>query len=145
MRKIRDSSNTSCTAALSCFDDSRSVPNGFSMITRAVSLASPVEPSISTTARERRRRHGQVEQPPDVRRCPFLRCPEAPLIAFSAASTADTSADGSSGDAAPNDSREANESQDSSRLAVAELVAGRLGALRGSRRPTARTPAARSR
>ena len=50
MRKIRDSSNTSCTAALSCFDDSRSVPNGFSMITRAVSLASPVEPSIRTTA-----------------------------------------------------------------------------------------------
>jgi len=44
-------------------------------------------------------------------------CPlRASLIAFSAASTAATSGEGSSADAAPNDSREANEFHDPSGL-----------------------------
>ena len=48
MRKTWDSSKTACTAWLSLRADSRSVPNGFSMITRA-SLARPAAPSIPTT------------------------------------------------------------------------------------------------
>ena len=47
MRKICSSAKTSCTAALSSRALARSVPNGFSMITRARS-ASPASPSIAT-------------------------------------------------------------------------------------------------
>ena len=87
------------------------------MITRAVSLASPEEPSIVTT--DANATGGTARwnsRPMGPEPLPFLLRPGAPLIAFSAASTADTSADGSSGDAAPNDSRVANVSQDSSGL-----------------------------
>ena len=49
MRNTCDSSNTACTVSLSFLDDSRSVPNGFSMITRECSLARPDEPSMVTT------------------------------------------------------------------------------------------------
>ena len=45
MRKIWSSANTSCTVSLSARADSRSVPNGFSMITRARS-ARPASPSV---------------------------------------------------------------------------------------------------
>ena len=48
MRKTCDSSKTACTSAFSLRADSRSVPNGFSMITRA-SLARPAVPSMRTT------------------------------------------------------------------------------------------------
>ncbi len=48
MRKTCDSSKTACTAWFSSRADSKSVPNGFSMITRA-SLARPAAPSMPTT------------------------------------------------------------------------------------------------
>src|SRR6516162_10185196 len=105
IRNTCDSSKTACTAAFSERADLRSVPNGFSMITRELAEASPEEPSIPTIdsnavggmARWNSRLTG-----PDHRE---------PPIVFSAASTADTSGDGSSGDAAPNDRHAANSSQ----------------------------------
>ena len=48
MRNTCDSSKTACTAWFSARAEARSVPNGFSMITRA-SLARPVAPSMPTT------------------------------------------------------------------------------------------------
>src|SRR5215471_642903 len=105
MRNTCDSSKTSWVAAFSARADSRSTPNGFSMITREALVASPDEPSIlitdvnaaGGTARWNSRR---TELAP-----PAL--PEPP-IADSAALTADTNGDGSSGDAAPNDRQDAN-------------------------------------
>ena len=47
MRKICSSRKTSCTVSLSSRADSRSVPNGFSMTTRARS-ARPASPSVRT-------------------------------------------------------------------------------------------------
>jgi hypothetical protein len=47
IRKICSSANTACTVAFSARADARSVPNGFSMITRAPS-ESPTAPSVST-------------------------------------------------------------------------------------------------
>ena len=47
MRKTWSSRKTSCTASFSARADSRSVPNGFSMITRARS-ARPASPSVRT-------------------------------------------------------------------------------------------------
>jgi hypothetical protein len=49
MRKIRSSSRTSCSVALSSRAEATSVPNGFSTTTAAPS-ASPVRPSICTRA-----------------------------------------------------------------------------------------------
>ena len=49
MRKTCDSSKTACTAWFSLRADSRSVPNGFSMITRASLVARPAAPSMPTT------------------------------------------------------------------------------------------------
>ena len=48
MRNTCDSSKTASTAWFSLRAEARSVPNGFSMITRA-SLARPVAPSMPTT------------------------------------------------------------------------------------------------
>ena len=48
MRKICSSRKTSWTVSLSSRADFRSVPNGFSMTTRARS-ASPASPSVRTT------------------------------------------------------------------------------------------------
>ncbi len=48
MRNTWDSSKTACTVWLSARADARSVPNGFSMITREFS-ARPQLPSIPTT------------------------------------------------------------------------------------------------
>src|SRR5208282_3755642 len=48
MRKTWDSSKTACTAWFSARAESRSVPNGFSMMTRAPA-ASPAAPSMPTT------------------------------------------------------------------------------------------------
>ena len=46
MRNTCDSSKTACTAWFSVRADARSVPNGFSMITRVAPWASPVSPSM---------------------------------------------------------------------------------------------------
>ena len=48
MRNTCDSSKTACTAWFSARAEARSVPNGFSMITRAPA-ARPVAPSMPTT------------------------------------------------------------------------------------------------
>ena len=48
MRKICDSSKTACRARFSTRADARSVPNGFSTITRIRSLARPESPSMPT-------------------------------------------------------------------------------------------------
>ena len=117
MRNTCDSSNTACTVSLSFLDDSRSVPNGFSMITRECSLARPDEPSIVTT--EPNATGGTARWNSRPIACdPFRLRPleAAPAIAFSASSTAVTSGAGSSGEAAPKESREANESHDPSGL-----------------------------
>ena len=66
IRKICDSSKTACTALPSSTADFRSVPKGFSMITRDLSLARPAAPSMPTTDGEGRRRHGEVEQAPHL-------------------------------------------------------------------------------
>src|ERR1700735_5326255 len=49
MRNTCDSSKTASTAWFSLRAESRSVPNGFSMITRARSVARPEVPSMPTT------------------------------------------------------------------------------------------------
>ena len=48
MRKMSCSGKTEWSTSLSCWADSRSRPNGFSMITRAF-FAQPDDPSPSTT------------------------------------------------------------------------------------------------
>jgi len=49
MRKTCDSSKTACTVWFSARADSRSVPNGFSMITRVSLVTRSAAPSISMT------------------------------------------------------------------------------------------------
>ena len=103
MRNTCDSSNTACTAWSSLRAESRSVPNGFSMITRVRSVARPEAPSMPTT---------EVNAAGGTARWNSRR--GEPPISFSAFCTAATSGAGSSGSAAPNDSRSANDGQDGS-------------------------------
>ena len=49
MRKTCDSSKTACTAWFSARAEARSVPNGFSMITRVSPVTRPAAPSMPTT------------------------------------------------------------------------------------------------
>src|SRR5580698_785404 len=103
MRNTWSSSNTACTAWSSLSAESRSVPNGFSMITRVRSVARPAAPSMPTT---------EVNATGGTARW-YSRRGEPP-ISFSALLTAATSGAGSSGSAEANDSRSANEGQDGS-------------------------------
>src|ERR1017187_4833832 len=89
MRNTWDSSKTEWTVALRARADARSVPNGFSMITREFS-ARPVSPSIPTT---------DPNAPGGTARWKMRR--GVPPISFSAACTAATSGAGSFGSAAP--------------------------------------------
>src|ERR1022692_298268 len=89
MRNTWDSPNTEWTVALRARADARSVPNGFSMITREFS-ARPVSPSIPTT---------DPNAPGGTARWKMRR--GVPPISFSAACTAATSGAGSFGSAAP--------------------------------------------
>ena len=95
--KTRDSSKTECTTSFSFRADSRSSPNGFSMITFASPLFRPQAPSSVITVLNA-----------DGGTAKWNSRPTWPPIADSAAWTADTSGDVSSVDAAPNDSRDAN-------------------------------------
>src|ERR1039457_5234442 len=89
MRNTWDSSKTEWTVSLRARADARSVPNGFSMITREFS-ARPVSPSIPTT---------DPNAPGGTARWKMRR--GVPPISFSAACTAATSGAGSFGSAAP--------------------------------------------
>ena len=70
MRKTCDSSNAACTVALRAWAEARSVPKGFSMMTRARS-ARPVRPEEADHRAERHRWDGEVMEPaglpPDLR------------------------------------------------------------------------------
>ena len=83
------------------------------MITRAAPVASPDEPSIPITdvnaVGGTARWNSRLTEPAPPA-LPERSGPPEPPIADSAALTADTSGDGSSGDAAPNDRRDANSS-----------------------------------
>ena len=103
MRNTCDSSKTASTAWFSLRAESRSVPNGFSMITRVRSVARPEAPSMPTT---------EVNAAGGTARWNSRR--GEPPISFSALLTAATRGAGSSGSAAANDSRSANDGQDGS-------------------------------
>ena len=102
---ICDSLKTLSTASFSALDEARSQPNGFSMITREFSVASPDEPSIPTTDANAdggtaRWNSRPTEWPPPFRRGhrgrASCRSPSPPRA------TAATSGVGSSGDAVAN-------------------------------------------
>src|SRR5579859_2646459 len=101
--KICDSRKTLSTASLSSLDGARSQPNGFSMITRELSVASPDAPSIPTTDANAdggtARWNSRAIDPPLA---PWPPWPCELAIDFSAAATAATSGEGSSGDAVAN-------------------------------------------
>ena len=61
MRKTCDSSKTACTAWFSARADSRSVPNGFSMITRVSPVARPGVAEHADDRGERGRRDGKMK------------------------------------------------------------------------------------
>src|SRR5579862_5593431 len=100
MRNTCDSENTACTASLSARADARSVPKGFSMMTRVRSVASPDLPSIPTT---------EVNAAGGTARWYSRR--GDPPISCSARWTAATRSSVWSGSAAANDRRSAKDGQ----------------------------------
>jgi hypothetical protein len=100
IRKICDSSNTACTAWFSARAEARSVPNGFSMMTRVRSVASPEAPSMPTT---------EVNATGGMAR--WYRRLGLPPISFSARWTAATRSPALPGSAAANDKCAANSAQ----------------------------------
>ena len=77
MRKIRDSSKTAWIVSLRPARTARSVPNGFSTMTRAFS-ASPVSPSIADRGSKRDGRDREVEE---AARLPAERLPRPSVTA----------------------------------------------------------------
>jgi len=99
MRKTWDSSKTRCTAALSARAEARSVPKGFSMMTRESGEARPAWPSVATT-----------DSKADGGTARWNRRWQGVPISLSAWATAVTSGAGSPGSAAAKESRRANSS-----------------------------------
>ena len=103
IRKTCDSSKTASTAWFSARAESRSVPNGFSMITRVSLVARPAPPSMPTT---------EVNAAGGTARWNSRR--GEPPMSFSARWIAASRSDVFPGSAAANDRRSAKEGQDGS-------------------------------